>query len=75
MSYETILHECSEGVARITLSRPERMNSFTQQMHAELRDALDRLPGDGARVLVLTGAGRGFCAGQDLNDRAVAPGQ
>ncbi|MBS0314853.1 MAG: 2-(1,2-epoxy-1,2-dihydrophenyl)acetyl-CoA isomerase [Proteobacteria bacterium] len=75
MSYETILHECSEGVARITLSRPERMNSFTQQMHAELRDALDRLSGDGARVLVLTGAGRGFCAGQDLNDRAVAPGQ
>lgn len=75
MSYETILHECSEGVARITLSRPERMNSFTQQMHAELRDALDRLPRDGARVLVLTGAGRGFCAGQDLNDRAVAPGQ
>ncbi|MCZ2134753.1 MAG: 2-(1,2-epoxy-1,2-dihydrophenyl)acetyl-CoA isomerase PaaG [Burkholderiales bacterium] len=75
MSYETILYECSDGVARITLSRPERMNSFTQQMHSELRDALDRLSNDGARVLVLTGAGRGFCAGQDLNDRAVAPGQ
>jgi 2-(1,2-epoxy-1,2-dihydrophenyl)acetyl-CoA isomerase len=43
-------------------------------MHAEVRDALDRLGADGARVLVLTGAGRGFCAGQDLADRAVAPG-
>src|SRR3712207_2768263 len=42
-------------------------------MHEEVADALSRL--DGARVLVLTGAGRGFCAGQDLNDRAVAPGQ
>jgi 2-(1,2-epoxy-1,2-dihydrophenyl)acetyl-CoA isomerase len=72
MSYETI--EFKPGaVARITLNRPDRLNSFTVQMHEELRDALANL-GD-ARVLVLTGAGRGFCAGQDLNDRAVAPGQ
>ena len=60
-------------IARITLNRPDRLNSFTAQMHEELRDALANL-GD-ARVVVLTGAGRGFCAGQDLNDRAVAPGE
>jgi 2-(1,2-epoxy-1,2-dihydrophenyl)acetyl-CoA isomerase len=71
-SYETIQFEPGP-VARITLSRPDRLNSFTVQMHEELRDALGSL-GD-ARVLVLTGAGRGFCAGQDLDDRAVAPGQ
>ena len=71
--YESIIVDCSEGIARITLNRPDRLNSFTRAMHAELRDALDRL-GD-ARVVILTGAGRGFCAGQDLNDRAVAPGE
>jgi 2-(1,2-epoxy-1,2-dihydrophenyl)acetyl-CoA isomerase len=70
---ETILFEQSEGIARITLNRPDRLNSFTRAMHGELRDALSNL-GD-ARVVVLTGAGRGFCAGQDLNDRAVAPGE
>jgi 2-(1,2-epoxy-1,2-dihydrophenyl)acetyl-CoA isomerase len=73
MAYESILVERDAGVATITLNRPDRLNSFTRAMHAELREALAGL-GD-ARVLVLTGAGRGFCAGQDLNDRAVAPGQ
>jgi 2-(1,2-epoxy-1,2-dihydrophenyl)acetyl-CoA isomerase len=72
-SFETIVFERREAVARITLNRPDRLNSFTAQMHGELRDALASL-GD-ARVVVLTGAGRGFCAGQDLNDRAVAPGE
>ena len=72
MRYETIEFEPGP-IARVTLSRPDRLNSFTAQMHEELRDALANL-GD-ARVLVLTGAGRGFCAGQDLNDRAVAPGE
>src|SRR6185436_16063638 len=73
--YETILFESAGPVARITLNRPDRLNSFTAQMHAELRDALARVTGDGdARVLVLTGAGRAFCAGQDLSDRPVAPG-
>ncbi|MCS6996558.1 MAG: 2-(1,2-epoxy-1,2-dihydrophenyl)acetyl-CoA isomerase PaaG [Casimicrobiaceae bacterium] len=71
---DTVLYRCVDGVARITLNRPERLNSFTVGMHAELRAALDRIAADGARVLVLTGAGRAFCAGQDLNDRAVAPG-
>jgi 2-(1,2-epoxy-1,2-dihydrophenyl)acetyl-CoA isomerase len=72
MTYETIQFEPGV-VARITLNRPDRLNSFTVQMHEELRDALANL-GE-ARVVVLTGAGRGFCAGQDLNDRAVAPGK
>ncbi|HKX92840.1 MAG TPA: 2-(1,2-epoxy-1,2-dihydrophenyl)acetyl-CoA isomerase PaaG [Sphingomicrobium sp.] len=72
MTYETILFE-SGSIARITLNRPDRLNSFTVKMHEEVRDALASL-GE-SRVLVLTGAGRGFCAGQDLNDRAVAPGQ
>jgi len=72
MPYETIQFEPG-AIARITLNRPDRLNSFTAAMHAELRDALANL-GE-ARVLVLTGAGRGFCAGQDLNDRAVAPGE
>jgi 2-(1,2-epoxy-1,2-dihydrophenyl)acetyl-CoA isomerase len=73
MADQTILFEQSSGVARITLNRPDRLNSFTAAMHEELRDALANLRE--ARVVVLTGAGRGFCAGQDLNDRAVAPGE
>jgi 2-(1,2-epoxy-1,2-dihydrophenyl)acetyl-CoA isomerase len=72
-SYETIMFENHGGIARLTLNRPDRLNSFTVEMHEEVADALSQL--EGARVLVLTGAGRGFCAGQDLNDRAVAPGQ
>ncbi len=71
--YETILFSLDAGIARLTLNRPDRLNSFTVQMHEEVADALSKL--DGARVLVLTGGGRGFCAGQDLNDRAVAPGE
>lgn len=75
MTYETILFELAGGVARLTLNRPERLNSFTTSMHAEVADALDQVTtANGARVLLLTGAGRGFCAGQDLNDRAVAAG-
>jgi 2-(1,2-epoxy-1,2-dihydrophenyl)acetyl-CoA isomerase len=75
MSYQTIVFEASEGIARLTLNRPDRLNSFNVAMHGEVRDALDRLAQDrAARVLVLSGAGRGFCAGQDLGDRAVAPG-
>jgi 2-(1,2-epoxy-1,2-dihydrophenyl)acetyl-CoA isomerase len=74
MSYGTILFSVDGGIARLTLNRPDKLNSFNTQMHGEVRDALATLPGSGARVLVLTGAGRGFCAGQDLGDRAVAPG-
>jgi len=75
MSYQTISFETSAGIARLTLNRPDRLNSFNTVMHSEVRDALATLRADAsARVLVLTGAGRGFCAGQDLGDRAVAPG-
>jgi len=74
VSYQNILFEVSDGIARLTLNRPERLNSFNTEMHGEVRAALASLGGSAARVLVLTGAGRGFCAGQDLSDRAVAAG-
>ena len=73
MTYRTIDFTNQSGIARLTLNRPDRLNSFTVEMHEEVADALAKL--EGSRVLVLTGAGRGFCAGQDLNDRAVAPGR
>lgn len=76
MPYETILFEIRDGAARLTLNRPEKLNSFNIQMHTETRDALDQVNRDGGvRVLLVTGAGRAFCAGQDLSDRAVAPGE
>src|SRR5512140_3781890 len=75
MTYQSILFSIDGGIARLTLNRPDRLNSFTDAMHAEVRDALAKVRADAsARVLLLTGAGRGFCAGQDLADRAVAPG-
>ena len=72
MEYETIDFKLDGGIARITLNRPDRLNSFTTQMHQELRGALAQSAE--ARVVILTGAGRGFCAGQDLNERSVAAG-
>lgn len=76
MSNSTILFEVRDAIARVTLNRPDKLNSFNVQMHEELRDALSAIENDGnVRVLVLTGAGRGFCAGQDLGDRAVSPGE
>lgn len=69
MSFETILFEVQAGIARLTLNRPEKLNSFTVQMHAEIRQALYQLEETGtARVLAITGKGRGFCAGQDLSE-------
>jgi len=76
MSYETIQFEIAEGAAILTLNRPDRLNSFTVQMHGEVADVLTKVESDPEiRALLLTGAGRGFCAGQDLGDRAVAPGE
>jgi 2-(1,2-epoxy-1,2-dihydrophenyl)acetyl-CoA isomerase len=75
VSYETIVFDAAQGIARLTLNRPEKLNAFTAAMHLEVRDALARVRADATlRVLVLTGSGRGFCVGQDLGDRAVAPG-
>jgi 2-(1,2-epoxy-1,2-dihydrophenyl)acetyl-CoA isomerase len=75
MNYQHILYAAEGGIARLTLNRPEQLNSFNDAMHAEVRDALSRVKASAdMRVLLLTGAGRGFCAGQDLGDRAVAPG-
>ena len=74
-SFETVRLDVADGVATLTLNRPDRLNSFTAAMHGEVRVALDAVSGNpDVRCLVLTGAGRGFCAGQDLSDRAVAPG-
>ncbi|MXP41354.1 2-(1,2-epoxy-1,2-dihydrophenyl)acetyl-CoA isomerase [Altererythrobacter soli] len=75
MGYETVIYAVEQGVARVTLNRPDRLNSFTEQMHREVAEALDMADADETvRALLLTGSGRGFCAGQDLNDRAVSPG-
>ena len=75
MDYESIKFQIKDGIALLTLNRPDKLNSFTQAMHLEVRSALDAVQADASvRVLVLTGAGRGFCAGQDLGDRAVEPG-
>lgn len=75
MAFETILFEVANGAARLTLNRPDRLNSFTVQMHDEVAQALAQVESDSsARVLLITGAGRGFCAGQDLSDPAVAGG-
>ena len=73
MNFETITFSVEVGIARLTLNRPDKLNSFTGQMHAELRVALDAIQADKAiRVLVLTGAGRAFSAGQDLADPDMA---
>ncbi len=70
---QTIIVEKNNGVANLTLNRPDRLNSFNVQMHEELQTALDDIATDGkTRCLLITGSGRGFCAGQDLNDRAIS---
>lgn len=74
MDYQSIEFGFDQGIARITLNRPDKLNSFTAAMHAELADAFGQVESQGARVLVLTGRGRGFCAGQDLSERQMNAG-
>ena len=75
MSEPTILYESAAGVVTLTLNRPDKLNVFNEAMHGELARAFDRIEADPAiRAVLLTGAGRGFCAGQDLGDRVIGEG-
>jgi 2-(1,2-epoxy-1,2-dihydrophenyl)acetyl-CoA isomerase len=72
MAYETLQYEVQEGIATITLNRPDVLNAFNEQMFRELQDVLRAVERDEAvRVVIVTGAGRGFCAGQDLAEMRV----
>lgn len=74
MSYESIEYTLDGAIACIMLNRPDKLNSFTPSMHGELADALGKVQAQGARVLVLSGKGRGFCAGQDLSEQEMSGG-
>ena len=76
MSEPSILVERRDGYRVITLNRPDRLNAFNDAMHVELRKAIEEIEADeSCRTLLITGSGRGFCAGQDLADRLVKPGE
>jgi 2-(1,2-epoxy-1,2-dihydrophenyl)acetyl-CoA isomerase len=76
MEEAPILVERRDGYRIVTLNRPQRLNAFTEAMHGELKRVLDEIAADETcRALLLTGAGRGFCTGQDLNDRLAKPGE
>ena len=69
MTYTTIGYEITEGIATVTLSRPEKLNAFTAKMMDEVIDALDRIDADdNVRAVIFTGEGRAFCAGADLSE-------
>lgn len=68
MTYEQIVYEVEDGIATITLNRPDKLNAFTEQMMDEMIEAFDRIDADDAvRAVIVTGAGRAFCAGADLS--------
>ena len=72
MTDAPVLYAVADGVASITLNRPDKLNVFNEAMQGELARAFDRIEADDAvRAVLLTGAGRGFCAGQDLGDRVM----
>ena len=71
-SFDTIKLDIADAVASITINRPDRLNSMPPAMADDIREALDHLPGLGARALLITGKGRGFCSGADLaGDRSA----
>ena len=74
MKYQHIEYEITQAVAILRLNRPDALNSFTDDMHIEVRQVLtDAAQDKTVRCVLITGNGRGFCAGQDLNDRLIAP--
>jgi 2-(1,2-epoxy-1,2-dihydrophenyl)acetyl-CoA isomerase len=76
MAEQEILYSVSDGIARITLNRPGKLNSLNAPMKAQLRSGLDSASqAAGVRAMLITGAGRAFCAGQDLAERRRAPGE
>ena len=69
MGYQDILYDVEDRVATVTLNRPDRMNAWTPTMEREVREAMGQAANDdNVRVIVLTGAGRGFCAGADFRE-------
>lgn len=75
MTEQSVLLDIDQGIAKVTLNRPKSLNSFNVEMHEQMRAALKTIRNDhSVRVMLLTGNGRGFCAGQDLSDRNVKPG-
>lgn len=71
MAYETITLDVEDNIATITLNRPDRLNAFTAKMMAEIMSAIDETDADDdVRAVIITGAGRGFCAGADLGEGA-----
>ena len=76
MEYREILYDVNDKVACLTLNRPDRLNAWTPRMSHEVRDALHAAAGDdGVRVIIFTGAGRGFCAGAEMGELADASDQ
>ena len=71
MVYKTITYDLADDTCVITLNRPDKMNALTSEMRAEIPDAIHHAGKDGARVIVLTGAGGAFCSGQDLGDANI----
>ena len=76
MAYDTVLYDVTDRVCTVTLNRPERLNAWTKQMHVDLKDAMHTAGADSeVRAIILTGAGRGFCAGADMGGlQAISAG-
>src|SRR5215470_11883954 len=76
MNYEQILYDVADGIATVTLNRPEKLNAWTMRMGAEVRHALVHADKDpGVRVMIVTGAGKGYCAGADMEMLQAAQGR
>ena len=76
MSYQSIIYEVKEGVGLITLNRPDRLNAWNHEIETELREVMSEASIDGdVKAVVITGAGRGFCAGADMSDLSDSTGE